>query len=100
MEIQEIVSYYLFEDSRKVEVSFRLTIDSEDEIRNDIIDVDEAKDFGYILIEEEIDDLFIDDDDSEFYDDEFITVDEIQLLDFLNEYYIVNPNQLPKIEII
>lgn len=100
MEIQEIVSYYLFEDSRKVEVSFRLTIDSEDEIRNDIIDVDEAKDFGYILIEEELDDLFIDDDDSEFYDDEFITVDEIQLLDFLNEYYIVNPNQLPKIEII
>lgn len=100
MEIQEIVSYYLFEDSRKVEVSFRLTIDSEDEIRNDIVDVDEAKDFGYILIEEELDDLFIDDDDSEFYNDGFMIVDEMQLLDFLNEYYIVNPNQLPKIEII
>ena len=100
MEIQEIVSYYLFEDSRKVEVSFRLTIDSEDEIRNDIIDVDEAKDFGYILIEEELDDLFIDDDDSEFYDDGFMIVDEIQLLDFLNEYYIVNPNQLPKTDLI
>jgi hypothetical protein len=100
MEIQEIVSYYLFEDSRKVEVSFRLTTDSEDEIRNDIVDVDEAKDFGYILIEEELDDLFIDDDDSEFYDDGFMIVDEIQLLDFLNEYYIVNPNQLPKTDLI
>ena len=45
MEIQEIVSYYIYEDSNTIEVSFRLSIDSEDEVRNDIINLNEAQDF-------------------------------------------------------
>ena len=49
MEIQEITFYYLYEGTKQVEVSFRLTSDSEDEIRNDTINLQEAKEFGYDL---------------------------------------------------
>lgn len=99
MEIQELISYYLYEETKRIEVSFRLTLDSEDEIRNDVINLDEAKDFGYDLIQESFD-FF--DPDEEFEEDEedFQTIDEDTLLSFLNEYYIVNPKKLPKSEVI
>ena len=38
------------------------------------------------------------DDDDDFFDDEFPTIDEDILISFLNEYYIVNPDKLPRIE--
>lgn len=97
----EIVSYYVYEDKRRVDVTFRLTIDSDDEVRNDIICLDESKEYGYDLIEDdfEILDLLDDenDDDGDF-DDDFETIDEELLITFLNEYYIVNPNKLPSVE--
>jgi len=99
MEIQELVSYYIYEGTKRIEVSFRLTIDSEDEIRNDVINLDEAEDFGYDLIQENLD-LFDFDDDFEEDDEDFQSVDEDVLLSFLNEYYIVNSDKLPKVEII
>ena len=42
MEIMEIVSYYVYEDKRRVDVTFKLTIDSDDEVRNDIICLDDT----------------------------------------------------------
>jgi len=106
MEIQELVSYYLYEDTKRVEVSFRLTTDSEDEIRNDVINLDESKEFGYELIQESTDFFNFDDDDfddDDFDDDDdsdFQTIDEDILLSFLNEYYIVYTEKLPKVELI
>jgi hypothetical protein len=102
MEIQEVESYYVYEDSKTIEVSFRLSIDSEDEIRTDIISLSESKDFGYDLIQENYDFLaeYVDDDEFEDFDDEFKTVDEDVLINFMNEYYIVNPDRLPKSEYI
>lgn len=99
MEIQELISYYIYDGTKRIEISFRLTIDSEDEIRNDIINLDEARDFGYNLTQENLDFFDIEDD---FIEDEedFQLIDEDLLLSFLNEYYIVNPNKLPKVEII
>jgi hypothetical protein len=103
MEIREIISYYIYEDTKRMEISFRLTIDSEDEVRNDIINLDDSKEFGYDLVENSFD--FFDmseyediDDDDDFFDDEFPTIDEDILISFLNEYYIVNPDKLPRIE--
>ena len=97
----EIVSYYVYEDKRRVDVTFRLTIDSDDEVRNDIICLDESEEYGYDLIDDdfEILDLLDDekDDDGDF-DDDFETIDEELLITFLNEYYIVNPNKLPSVE--
>lgn len=100
MEIQEIVSYYLYEDTKRVEVSFRLTTDSEDEIRNDVINLDDSKEFGYNLIQESTDFFNFDDDDFDEDDSDFQTIDEDLLLSFLNEYYIVHTDKLPKVEII
>jgi hypothetical protein len=99
MEISEIVSYYIHEGTRRLEVSFRLVNDSEDEVRNDIISIDEAEDFGYDLIQEGFD-LFNEDEDEEFDDfDDFETIDEETLITYLNEYYVVNPKKLPKPEL-
>ena len=100
MEVSEIVSYYIHENSRRLEVSFRLVNDDEDEVRNDIISLDEAHDFGYDLIQEGFD-LFNDEDEEEDGDDfdDFETIDEETLITYLNEYYIVNPKKLPKPEL-
>lgn len=100
MEVSEIVSYYIHENTRSLEVSFRLSNDADDEIRNDIISIIEAEDFGYNLIQEGFE-LF-DDEDEELYDDEFDdfdSIDEETLTTYLNEYYIVNPDKLPKPEL-
>ena len=99
MEISEIVSYYIHENTRRLDVSFRLINDSEDEVRNDIISIEEAEDFGYDLIQEGFD-LFNEDEDEEIDDfDDFETIDEEILISYLNEYYIVNPKKLPKPEL-
>ena len=99
MEIQELVSYYLFEDTGKIEVSFRLDIDSDDELRTDTISLDEANDFGYNFIDDDED--FIDEDDeNDSYDISFKSIDEYQLLNFLNEYYVINLDRLPESEFI
>jgi hypothetical protein len=102
MEIQEIVSYYIYEDSNTIEVSFRLSIDSEDEMRTDIISLNEATDFGFDLIQENYDFLteYVEDDEFDDFDDEFKSVDEDVLINFMNEYYIVHPNRIPKSEFI
>jgi hypothetical protein len=100
MEIRELVSYYVYEDTKRIEVTFRLTLDSEDEVRNDIINLEEAEDFGYNLIENNNDFFQFDDEDGEDEFDDFVDVDEDSLISFLNEYYIVNPDKLPKTEML
>jgi hypothetical protein len=97
MEIKEIVSYYIHEKSRTLEVSFTLITDSEDEVRNDIISISEAEDFGYKLIQDDFD--IFEEEDFEIEDDEFESVDEEILMSYLNEYYVVNPDRLPSPEL-
>jgi hypothetical protein len=97
MEIKEIVSYYIHEKSRTLEVSFTLITDNEDEVRNDIISISEAEDFGYKLIQDDFD--IFEEEDFEIEDDEFETVDEEILMSYLNEYYVVNPDRLPSSEL-
>ena len=53
MEIKEIISYYIHEATRTLEVSFTLIMDDEDEVRNDIISITEAEDYGYKLIQDD-----------------------------------------------
>ena len=99
MEITEIVSYFINDESDTLEVTFRTTDDSENEVRTDIISLKEAKDFGYDLITESFD-FFSDDDDyeSEDSEDSGVDVDEDELSNFLNEYYLIHPNRLPSSE--
>jgi len=99
MEIQELIFFYLHENSNQVEVQFRLNIDSDEEIRTDLIDLNEATDFGFDLIMEDYT-LNEDEDEEEFYWLESPSIDEDNLISFMNEYYIVNPDKLPKPELI
>jgi hypothetical protein len=100
MEIRELVSYYLYEDTKRIEVEFRLSLDSEDEVRNDIINLEEAEDFGYNLIENNNDFFQFDDEDGDEDFDDFVDIDEDLLISFLNEYYVINPDKLPKTEML
>jgi hypothetical protein len=103
MEIQELVYFYILEESRTIEVSFRLTTDGEDELRTDFIELSEAEDFGYNIITEDLDfmnDYMDDEDDMEEDWSDVLNIDEDNLISFLNEFYIINPNKLPKAELI
>jgi hypothetical protein len=103
MELQELVYFYILEESRTIEVSFRLTTDGEDEIRTDFIELSEAENFGYSIITEDLDFMsdYMDEED-EFEDDwsDIVNIDEDSLISFLNEYYVINPDKLPKAELI
>lgn len=101
MEIKEIISYYLNNDTNIIEVSFRTIDDEEDVLRNDTINYDIVEEYGFDLVTESFD-FFGDDDDEEYmggiYEEEKIELDEDELIVFLNEYYLINPSQLPKSE--
>ena len=55
MEIKELVSYYLNDTSKTLDVTFRTTLDGEDEIREDKINFDEITDFGYNFVSDTTD---------------------------------------------
>ena len=94
MEIIELVSFHLNYFSNLLEVSFRMNMDTEDEIRYDKIYFDEIKDFGFDFIPETYDD---DDLNSDYYDEDD-NVNEDEILTVLNEYYVVFSDKLPKTE--
>jgi hypothetical protein len=99
MEIKEIISYYFNGDTNIMEVSFRTIEDEEDVLRNDTIDYTIVEEYGFDLVTESFD-FFGDDEDFEgtIFEEETIELDEDELLTFLNEYYMINPTQLPKSE--
>lgn len=98
MEIKEIISYFLNTDTNVLDVSFRITEDSDEVLRNDSIDYTNVEAYGFDLISESFD--FFDEDfkDDEIFEEDKIELDEDELIIFLNEYYTVNPSSLPKSE--
>jgi hypothetical protein len=100
MEVLEIISSKIDMDKNLLEVQFRTISDSEDEIREDKIDYSLVLEYGYILEDETFDlfDDFYDEEDEDYqqYDEDSIEIDENELISFLNEYYMVNPDSLPK----
>ena len=99
MEIKEIISYFLNPSTNVLDVSFRTIDDNEEVLRTDNIDYTYVEDYGFDLVSESFD--FFDDD---FADDEIlegedkIELDEEELIIFLNEYYTINSDALPKSE--
>jgi hypothetical protein len=105
MEIKEIVNQYVNFTNDTLEVSFRTIDDDETELRLSEIPVVEITAFGYDFIkgDSQILEMF-DDEDTE--DDIFgglnssdETIDIYELTQFLNEYYLVYPDQLPNKEL-
>jgi len=100
MEIKELESFYVNETSQTLDVTFRILSDSDDEIRTDQITLEEMKTFGY-NIPENVDDFYDDEDDDDIYlfGDMGEDLDEQEVISFLNEYYLIYPNNLPDAEL-
>jgi hypothetical protein len=98
MEIKEVVSYFVNSDSNILEVSFRTIEDSDDILRTDNIDYEIVTEYGFQL-ETESFDFFDEDFEDDLNEPEKIELDEDELISFLNEYYTINPNSLPKGEL-
>ena len=99
MEIKDLESFFINETSQTLDVTFRILSDNDDEIRTDQVDITETKTFGYDFVKKENDELWVDDEDEEdlfdSYDEEF-DMDEEEIVSFLNEYYLIYPDRLPK----
>ena len=99
MEIKEIISYFLNPDTNVLDVSFRTIEDEDDVLRNDNINYSIVSEYGFEL-ETETFDFFGEEFDEDLGDDnEKIELDEDELISFLNEYYTINENSIPKAEL-
>jgi hypothetical protein len=100
MESKELRSFFINPSTETLNVEFNLETDGDDEIRIAEISLDEALDFGYDFSteEEELMEEF-DEEEYDYSDEELKIVDEGDIISFLNEYYVVNPNKLPKTEL-
>lgn len=96
MEIKEIVSYFLNSDSNILDVSFRTIEDSDEVLRTDNVDYSVVEEYGFFLETESF--SFFDEDFEDDIVEERIELDEDELIIFLNEYYAINPDSLPKAE--
>jgi len=106
MKIKEIVDYYYNPKSEIIQVSFRLKEDGEDEIREHEFELDFVEKSGFfilenydyesndlpIIYEEDTDELII---DEEALEEKEYEVDKIELKDFMDEYYKLNPKKIP-----
>ena len=102
MEIKELVSYYLNDLSKTLDVTFRTTLDGEDEIREDKINFDEITNFGYDFVSDTTDNyraLLDEDYEDDDYEEDKIFVDDQEVTSFLNEYYLIYPTNLPDSEL-
>lgn len=98
MEIKEIVSYTVLPSANILEVAFRTIDDSDEEIRNVEIEYSEVSEYGFEL-ETESFDLFFDEDEEDNIksnNEDSVELDEEELVNFLNEYFLVNPSKLPE----
>jgi hypothetical protein len=100
MEIKEIINHYLDLEKNILDVTFKTIEDDEDESRTDRIDYLLVLDYGYDIVIETLDFFNDTDDDDEYEINEDVEIDDEELISFLNEYYTVNPNSLPKKEIL
>lgn len=97
MDVKEVLSCYVDQDTNVIELSFRLSDDNEDIIRTDNIDFDLTKEYGYQITPENLN--FLDYEaiqEGGDEDDKINDLDYNELINFLTEYYTLNPNSLPE----
>jgi hypothetical protein len=100
MEVIEVISHYVDKTQNIINIEFRLLGDSEDNVREDIIEYSFFEEFGFDNSKDfDIFESIIDEED-EWDNDEYDYINnEDDLLTFLNEYYVVYPDKLPKTQI-
>jgi hypothetical protein len=99
MEIVEIISHYIDKSQNLINVEFRLLEDDDDTIREDFVEYSYFEEFGFDNSKDfEIFDEILDEEDEWGSDDYDYIENEDSLITFLNEYYVVYPEKLPKPE--
>ena len=102
MQVKDLITFYINDSSKTIDVTFRLETDGDDEIRNDSILIEEVKTYGYEFLNEsnlemyDDEDLFEETFNDNYFEDQ---IDETEIISFLNEYYMINPNKLPPSEL-
>lgn len=101
MEIVEIITFHLNNLEELLEVSFRTNSDTEEMCREGKIPFSDIGDFGYDFhnVSNDEEELFEEDDYFDDFDDDDLFVDESDVLSFLNEYYVLFSDKLPKSEL-
>lgn len=101
VEIKEIVSFFINESTKMVEVEFRLSTDSDDDIRVDSFDIDIIEDYGFNIYSEEYDIFneislkYNDEDLDDIEETSMYDITEEDLLSFMTEYYSIHQNKIP-----
>jgi len=101
MQVKDLITFYINDSSKTLDVTFRLETDGDDEIRNDSILIETVDEFGYEFLNESDYDDYDDEDDlfDSYYDeDNHSPIDEDEVISFLNEYYMINQKKLPSVE--
>jgi len=97
MEVIEILSHYIDKTQNLINVEFRLVGDSDEVIREDLIEYSFYEEFGFDNKKDfEIFNEILEEDEEWGLDDVDYIDNEDYLISFLNEYYIVYPKKLPK----
>lgn len=94
MEVTDIIHHYVDKSKNLIFVEFRTYDDDEDNVREDFIEYSYFEEFGYENKDLSILEDFVGDD--EWDDDIYDYIDEEKLISFINEYYVVFPDKLPK----
>lgn len=108
MEVREIVSQYIIESSRTIEIQFRFEIDSDSEIREDTFDIPLIERYGFNVFSENYD--VFEDVNNEYNDENFdnsqydtdtsiYDIQEDDLKSFISEFYLDNPDKIPPVGI-
>lgn len=102
MEVIEIDSHFINRDSNMLSVEFRTTADLPNQVRVDVIEYEYVVDFGYgsPFENDYFEQEYEDDIEWDFEDEDEEYMDEDTLIVFLNEYYIVFPENLPSAETV
>ena len=99
MEIIEILNHHIDKNQNLINVEFRMIGDDDDLVREDIIEYSFFEEFGYDQNKDfGIFENVLEEDEWEDDDYDYIENDET-LISFLNEYYVVYPKKIPKVQI-
>lgn len=99
MEVIEIISFHINRFDEILEVTFRTNYDTEDLCREAKIPFLDISDFGYNFHDDVTFDDFDDDDYYDEFEDDDLFVDESEIISFLNEYFVLFTDKLPKAEL-
>lgn len=102
MEIRELISFFINEDTKTLDVVFKTSLDKEDELRQDKIFLEELDEFDYEFIQYLNDStMLLDEEEDDYFDNDRIPFPEIEqqeIISFLNEYYLIYPENIPNSE--